>query len=237
MNLVVDTHTHTLASGHAYNTIDEMVKAASEKGIELLAITEHAPNMPGTCGTFYFHNLRVVPRKKNGVELLMGSELNIIDYEGNVDLDEYSLKGLDIAIASLHTPCITPGNITENTNAFIGAMKNPYVKIIGHPDDSKFPVDYEKLVKAAKEYHVLLELNNNSLNPTGFRLNAKENDIKMLNLCKKYQVPITLGSDAHVSEDIANYCFSKEILEITNFPEELIINTSVKKFRDFINQE
>ncbi|ROR28140.1 putative hydrolase [Mobilisporobacter senegalensis] len=234
MNIVIDTHSHTIASGHAYNTIEEMAKAASEKGIKLLAITEHAPNMPGTCHDFYFHNLKVVTRMRHGVELLLGVELNVIDYEGNVDLDDETLRGLDIAIASLHVPCIKPGSMDENTNALIGAMKNPHVKIIGHPDDSKYPLDYERLVKAAKEHHVLLELNNNSLNPNGFRLNAKENDIKMLNLCKEYGVPITLGSDAHVAEDIANYCYSKEILEITDFPEDLIMNTSIERFKAFL---
>lgn len=237
MNIVIDTHSHTIASGHAYNTIEEMAKAASEKGIKILAITEHAPNMPGTCHEFYFHNLKVVNRMRHGVELLLGVELNVIDYEGHVDLNEETLLGLDIAIASLHMPCIKPGTIDENTNALIGAMKNPFVKIIGHPDDSKYPIDYVRLVKAAKEHHVLLELNNNSLNPTGFRLNARDNDIKMLELCKEYNVPITLGSDAHVAEDIANCYYSKEILEITNFPENLIINTSVERFKAFIKGE
>ena len=41
-------------------------------------------------------------------------------------------------------------------------MDNPYVNIIGHPDDSRYPVDYEQLVRAAGEKHVLLELNNTS---------------------------------------------------------------------------
>ena len=46
---VMDLHTHTVASGHAYCTLREMAKAASDKGLELLGITEHAPKMPGTC--------------------------------------------------------------------------------------------------------------------------------------------------------------------------------------------
>lgn len=234
MNILVDTHSHTLASGHAYNTIDEMAKAAYEKGISILAITEHAPAMPGTCHSMYFHNLRVVGRHRHGVQLLLGSELNIIDYEGNVDMDEYTLNCLDIAIASLHIPCIKPGTIRENTSALIQAMKNPHVKIIGHPDDARYPIDYKELVLAAKEHKVLLELNNNSLNPNGFRLNARENDILMLELCKEYQVPITLGSDAHVVDDIGNHSFSDEILKVTNFPESLIINTSVEKFMNFL---
>ena len=47
-NSVLDLHTHTLVSGHAYCSLREMAKAASKKGLEVLGITEHAPAMPGT---------------------------------------------------------------------------------------------------------------------------------------------------------------------------------------------
>lgn len=234
MKFLIDTHTHTLASGHAYSTISEMVQAASEKGLKMLAITEHATAMPGTCGDFYFHNLRVVRRNQLGIELLMGVELNIIDYEGKIDMDEYSLSGLDLAIASMHMPCIKPGTIEENTNAYIGAMKNKYVHIIGHPDDSRYPVDYRRLVQAAKEHKVALEVNNSSLNPNGFRQNTRENIINMLTLCKEYETPITLGSDAHVMDDVGNISFTTEVLELTDFPEELILNTSIDKFKSYL---
>ena len=46
MDLILDTHTHTIASGHAYNTINEMVRSAADKGLKLLGITDHAPMMP-----------------------------------------------------------------------------------------------------------------------------------------------------------------------------------------------
>ena len=59
---VLDLHTHTVASGHAYCSLREMAKVASEKGLEVLGVTEHAPGMPGTCHQYYFDNLRVVPR-------------------------------------------------------------------------------------------------------------------------------------------------------------------------------
>ena len=62
-------------------------------------------------------------------------------------LKNMDFKGCDVVIASLHIPCIKPGSIEQNTNALIKAMDNPYVNIIGHPDDSRYPVDYEKLVK------------------------------------------------------------------------------------------
>lgn len=40
MNDYVDLHTHTIASGHAYSTIEAMIKAAEQKGIRLFGITE-----------------------------------------------------------------------------------------------------------------------------------------------------------------------------------------------------
>ena len=84
MRVEIDTHTHTLASGHAYNTLNEMAQAAADKGLKGLAITEHAPEMPGTCHLFYFQNLRIVPRKKYGIELLLGTELNIMNARGSI---------------------------------------------------------------------------------------------------------------------------------------------------------
>jgi putative hydrolase len=74
MKFVLDSHTHTIASGHAYNTIREMVIAAKEKGLELLAITDHGPKMTGAFSEFYFVNFGAVEKNRLGVELLLGSE-------------------------------------------------------------------------------------------------------------------------------------------------------------------
>lgn len=54
---------HTLASGHSYGTIREMVDGAVEKGLQLIGITEHAPGIPGTVNPIYFMNFRAVPKK------------------------------------------------------------------------------------------------------------------------------------------------------------------------------
>lgn len=233
---VLDLHTHTIASGHAYCTVREMAQAAAEKGLELLGITEHAPKMPGTCHSFYFHNLKVVPREMYGIRLLMGVELNILDAQGTVDLEEKELKQMDIAIASLHTPCMKPGTREENTSAYINAIKNPYVNIIGHPDDGRYEVDYTALVQAAKEYGKVLELNNHSLEPTCFRRNARENDLEMLRLCKKYQVPVVMDSDAHFDIYIGELDSARAVLEEADFPQELVLNRSVDALKKYVNR-
>ncbi len=236
MKYVLDMHSHTIASGHAYSTITEMAKAASEKGLELLGITEHAPMMPGSCGKIYFQNFRVIPREKFGVKLMFGVELNIMDYNGTVDLEDDILAKLDIRIASLHYPCIKSGTKEQNTSALIGAMKNKYVDIIGHPDDSHYPLDYELLVKAAKKYSTILEVNNSSLHPQGARQNARENLTRMLALCEKYQVPVIMDSDSHVDADVGNHDYSGPLLEELHFPEKLILSRSVNVFLDTLKK-
>lgn len=236
MRILVDTHSHTIASGHAYSTLSEMARAAGSRGLQALAITEHAPEMENSCGRFYFMNYDVVPREMNGVRLLMGAELNILDAQGTVDLPENVCRDLDIAVASIHPPCYRSEPTKENnTRAYVEAMKKPYINIIGHPDDSRVPVDYEILVKTAKETGTLLELNNSSLRPQSSRVGARENMLVMLDLCRQYEVPITTGSDAHIDVDAGNFTRAEELLEYCGFPEELVVTTDFEKIRPFIN--
>ena len=186
MKILVDSHSHTVVSGHAYSTRMEMIQAAKNRGLEALALTEHAPEMPGACHEFYFQNYTVVPREVDGLHILMGVELNIMDEYGTVDLPAGVLKSMDLAIASIHGPCYGESRSRElNTQAYLNVMKNPYIHIIGHPDDGRFPIDYEKLVRGAKETNTLLEMNNSSLRPGGFRVNTEVNAKEILELCKK----------------------------------------------------
>lgn len=236
MRYLIDTHTHTIASGHAYNTIDEMTKKAAEIGLAAIAFTEHTPKMPGSCGKLYFGNYRALRREKFGVRRFFGCEANIMDYHGKLDVSDGLLAKMDIVIASFHIPCIKPGTKEEHTNALLGVLENPYVHIIGHPDDSRYPTDIEKVVLAAKKNHKLLELNNSSLKPNSPRTGARENDIAMLSLCKEHGVCICLGSDAHVEEDICNFDYAEELLKEVSFPDELIVNLNMERFLKYCPQ-
>lgn len=231
----MDLHTHTIASGHAYNTRNEMIAAAYSKGLDIFAVTEHAPAMPGSCHQFYFSNYKVLPRRYEQMTVLYGVELNILDYDGHVDLAEDTLKELDVALASIHPPCYVSGTVKENTSAYLGAMKNHYINIIAHPDDSRFPVDYETLVKAAKEYHVLLEVNNTSLSPVSFRKDSKKNYLEMLDLCVKYQVPVVVDSDAHADVLVGEHTIALQMLEEIGFPQELVLNAHSEAIYEYIN--
>lgn len=71
MKTLLDVHTHTIASGHAFSSLQEMTLAAKEKGLDILGITEHGPNIPGTCDPIYFRNLHCVPRQLYGIKLML----------------------------------------------------------------------------------------------------------------------------------------------------------------------
>ena len=151
-------------------------------------------------------------------------------YNVGVRVNHEVVDALDIAIASLHTPCYHGERTKE---AVLGAYRNVMLRenidIIGHPDDGRFPVDYEELVKLAVETGTLLEVNNASLTPGGFRKDTRGNDIAMLKECKKQGAMVVLGSDAHVDVSLADYRYVEEVLEAADFPEELVANTTLEK--------
>ena len=232
--LKLDVHTHPVMSGHAYSTLQEMVAAAQQKNLDILGITEHAPGIPGTCNPIYFRNLHVVPRQFGNLRLLLGAELNILDTKGTLDLDEYYYKMLDIRIAGIHLLCWEGGTIEENTQGMINAIRNPWTQIISHPGDGTAELLFEPIVLAAKESKTLLEINNSSLNPNRNKETALRNNLEILRLCKRYEVPVVLSSDAHISYAIADYSFIWPLLQETEFPDELIMNYFPARFLSYI---
>lgn len=227
MKYALDVHTHTIASGHAYSTLIENAKAASEKGIKVLGTTEHGITMPNSPHIWYFHNYKVLPREMFGVTMLYGTEANIIDYEGNLDMEDYTLERMDIVIGSIHDEVYKIGNVEENTKAFINVIKSGKVDIIGHLGNPQIPVDFEKVVKCAKENDVLIEINNSSF--TTSRVGSIGNCTEIATLCKKIGTKLIINSDAHFCTLIGEFTEAIKMLESIDFPEELIINKDTEE--------
>ena len=231
----LDLHTHTIASGHAYSSLQEMAQRASQLNLTYLGITEHGPAIPGTCDPIYFHNMIAIPREMYGVHLLMGAELNILDLEGRVDLNPSYYERMDLRIAGIHVSCFKGGSREENTQAVIKTIQNPWVNIISHPGDGAAELDFEALVLAAAENRTLLEINNWTMNPTRNKVGALENNLELLRLHKKHGVPLILGSDAHISFSIADYSRLWPLLEATEFPDELVINFWPERLGEYLS--
>lgn len=234
-SITFDIHTHTIASGHgSAATITDMAKAAWARGLKLLGISDHGPATPGGGRPSYFRSLAHAPRMRLGGEMLYGAEVSILDNKGTLDLEDEILAHLDYVIASIHKPVKKPGTIDENTTAYIAAMKNHNVCIIGHCDDVKYPVDYPAIVQAAMENHVLLEINNSSLNPEGYRGDTRFNDLMILNLCRHYNYPVILSSDSHGANHVGDMTYALKLAETAGMPENLIMNYSVKNLKCFL---
>lgn len=229
MKYLADTHTHTIVSGHAFSTVDENVRAAAEKGLQLMAVTDHAPGMQHTACHAYFANLQVLPEMLHGVRVLRGIELNILDFNGKIDMDDVVLQRLDIAIASLHVSCLKPGSRKENTHAYLSAMEHEWVDVLGHPGDPSYDIDYLEVFRKAKETGCILEVNNASLLPGGFRKGSEENMEYLLKLCMSDGVPVLVGSDAHFYSGVGDFTYVDRLFQKLHFPEELVLNTDPKR--------
>lgn len=233
MNLEADLHVHTLASGHGYSTIKEIVDTASEKGLKMVGITDHGLQMPGAPHWYHFTNMISLPRKMNGVEVLRGVEADILDLAGNLDMPEAILESyLDLVLAGFHDETgYTGKSVEDHTRAMIAAIQNPYVHIIVHPGNPKYPVDVERVVRAAKENNKAIELNSNSFVVRPGSVSQCDLFAKM---AKRYGVWVALNSDAHICYNVGSCGHAISLAIEAGINEDQILNSSVDNVRRFL---
>ena len=230
---VADLHMHSVMSGHAFGTIRELAFAASERGMRMIGVTEHGPGIPGTVDPIYFRNFVDAPRVLYGVEMLYGSEVNILN-DGTVDLDKRHLKCLDYAVAGIHGLCYQDAGIVKNTDNVLSCMENPKVKFISHPDSDTYPVDYPALVAGAKATGTAMELNNSSLRKPNQRPGCVENYTVLLPLCVEAGVPIIVNTDSHDPATVGDFTLATALLEQLGIGDEYLLNNDLEKLKTFL---
>jgi len=234
MKMEADLHIHTTASGHGYSTIKEIVEAASEKGLKTIAITDHGLNMPGAPHWYHFTNLISLPRVMQGVEVLRGVEADILDSAGDVDMPEPIMSDyLDIVLAGFHDETgYTGTTIEDNTEAMVAAIKNPFVHVITHPGNPKYPVDVETVVLAAKKYNKALELNNNSfiVRPGSFPMCSQ-----FAKMAKKHNILVSINSDAHICYNVGENAQAVALASKVGIRKSQIINSSSVILTEYLN--
>lgn len=231
-SIKLDLHTHTNASVHAYSTLTENAKYASDIGMEGIAITNHAPGMPDGVMVWHFDCLRLIPRMVCGVKIIRGAECSFQNEDAEIDLDEKTLKSLDLVIASVHTPAYAPKTSEEHTKMLFKAMDNPYIDILGHIDRVKCGADYDAVAKAASEKNKVIEYNIHSLD-----ISDLDRIYGLISACKKYGTMIAVNSDAHFHESIGHFEKGYGILEELDFDCDKIINTSVNRFNMYLKSK
>jgi len=226
MRLLADLHTHSVASGHAYSTVSELAASAAARGLELIAVTDHGPSVPGGAHPWYFWNLKVVPSILGGVHILKGVEANpSLTTENGIDLPDELLHLMDFVAVGLH-PLIgfDDRDVVKNTGAMLRVIENPYVDMITHPGNEEFPVDRDEIVAAAVRNGVILELNAHSFEPTSSRHASNGGERDFARAALEAGAHIAIGSDAHFHLHVGRFDGALAVAEELGFPEERIVN-------------
>ncbi|WP_134219652.1 PHP domain-containing protein [Pelotomaculum sp. FP] len=241
MRFFADYHTHTTYSD-GRGTPAENIQAASLKGLEVLAITDHGPKNIGTGvaspDTFLAIKEEVaeLAGRFPAVKVLVGAEAAVTGRDGRLELPEHIIDQLDLLIAGLH-PYYLPDSLGDalhftlpnlvvrlnrsvwakmrntNTKALVGAVHRYPVSFTSHPG-LMMPVDLDELALACAVRETSLEVN------TGHNYNKEE----IVHAAARWGAKLVVNSDAHFPATVGNLDEGAALLERLNFPAEMVIN-------------
>ncbi len=231
---VADLHTHTLASPHAYSTLTENATAAAALGMVAVACTDHGPRVGDGMHPWHFGNMKILPDRIAGLRHLRGVEANVCDFKGALDMSDKALDALEIVIASMHDNTMPFGTTEQITEAWLAVAQNPLVDIIGHCGSPQYAFDYEAVIPQFGKHGKVVEINEGT-----FRVRRKSLEIcaNIARLCKQYEVRVAVTSDSHYHEHVGKVDNAIALLAETEFPLELIINSSKERFEAFLKEK
>jgi putative hydrolase len=114
----------------------------------------------------------------------------------------------------------------------VNAIKAGRIHVITHPGNPIFPIVPEVVANAAAEYNVALEVNNSSF--VHSRKGSEQTCNEIIKFARKYDAPMSIGSDAHIAYDVGIFNKSIEMLKANNYPAERIINRTVESLFDYL---
>lgn len=234
MKIISDLHTHTVHSHkHGKGTVDENVRAAIDKGLRQIAISDHGFSHPfyGIKDIDrYLNDISAAKQKYAGViDVLSSVELNLTSRDGDIDLPQGAADRFDRLLMGYHkmagyfrakdlfyfmTPVShTKSAVVKNTDAYIKALNKYKIDVITHPGYG-LPIDLTEVAKAAKERGTALEIN------------SKHAELTPEALTKAAQtgVMFAIGSDAHSPERVGDFEHAVKKAEIAKIPVSQIIN-------------
>lgn len=224
-DLRAELHCHTTWSD-GVASIADMARAARQRGLSILAITDHAAYMGITGGLTAAaladqkEELERARQEVPGIHLLHGIEVDITA-EGALALPDEALAGLDLVIASLHVSLRQPRETV--TARLLRAIRSPHVDVIAHPSGRLLPnregadLDWEAVLAAAKEHGVALEIN---ASPQRLDLN----DVYARRAIE-LGIPLTINTDAHAPGTLEEARFGVAVARRAWAEPEHVINT------------
>lgn len=193
-----DLHVHSKWSDGSYN-FQQLIDAAKKKGYSYIAITDHSKGLgvaKGLTGQRLLEQKREIQKINEGLRdfrIVHGVEVDIRS-DGSLDIDDETLKELDIVVASIHSGFKQPKK--QLTYRLVSAMKNPYVSIIAHPtgrligERDPYEVDMDEILEVAKKTYTALEINAYPL-----RLDLNDTYAKR---AKEMGISLVISTDTHL---------------------------------------
>ncbi len=211
-----DLHCHSSWDG-GLHSIKEMAEQAQSMGYRYIGISDHTKFLRIEYGLnekelleqkeevqklnelFSARGGSAIGGKKRKINfrILQGCETNILD-DGSTDIKDEVLAQLDYVIAGVHSQMKMEKN--QMTERIIRAMKNPNIDIISHPTGrilkrrDEYQVDFDKILKVAKETGTVLEINSSP-----DRLDLKDTNIRK---AKQVGVKMIINTDSHQKEQM-----------------------------------
>jgi DNA polymerase (family 10) len=221
-----DLQTHTTWSDGKLSVL-EMAKVAAERGIKVIAFTDHSISLGVTGGLSMERHAEQqgaieAAQKELGDSILIlhASEVEI-KADGSLDYPDEFLATLDLVVASLHTSLRQPRE--KVTERLLNAIRNPHVDIIGHPTGRLIPeregadLDMDAVLAAAAESGVALEIN---AHPA--RLDLEDVYARR---AKEMGIPISINTDAHSEADLDMLFYGVATARRAWLTAEDVINT------------
>jgi putative hydrolase len=228
----VDTHVHTMLSGHSWSSFDECVFQAKRAGLKAFCLTEHSGVVPNGPPEWLPMALPMLPDHVEGLRVYHGLEADITGVDDIRPQQKY-LAMLEFVIASNHSFSAAANfSEQERTESYLNALANPLVHVLGHIDSPGFICDTEAVVREAAKRGRLIELNNSSLNPRRRKDPAAYREL--MRLCAKHGTRVCVGSDAHYHRAIGDFQATMALMEKTRFPRELALNYEFVVFDKYI---
>ncbi|MCX7950749.1 MAG: PHP domain-containing protein [Clostridiales bacterium] len=241
MKIIGDYHTHTIYS-HGKGTIEDNVKAAIEKGLKEIVISDHGPGH-----VFYGVNYKKLQKMrkeidelnkkyKDKIKIYLGVEANIISVDGDIDVTEKEMKLIDKLLVGFHNGAL-PKSFRDfnelyiknklsklnhklkeecrktNTQAMINAINKYKIDIITHPG-AKVDIDTRELAKAASKKGTALEINASHRFLT----------LEYVKIAMEEGVMFSIDSDAHKPEDVGRFDWALNVAKEANLPPSRVIN-------------
>jgi DNA polymerase (family 10) len=218
-----DLHMHTNETD-GRGTLAQMVRAAKERALDYVAITDHSETLAFVRGMSRerLRAQRSVLREveqAEGFRIFAGLEADILA-DGSLDLDDL-LGELDWVVGSVHQRLDMPRDVM--TARVVRAIESGKIDCLGHPTGRQLgsrdpsPLDMDQVLAAMKRAGVAIELNSS---PT--RLDVDEHLARM---ARDAGVPVVINSDAHATRELAHVRFGIGIARRAWLGKEHVLNT------------